>query len=68
MNTLAYLDAGTGSMIVGAVAAGWAGVTVAGKAAFRRRFRAKGDEEVDAPDLATQMEQPHDVAPGPVEG
>lgn len=51
MTVFGYLDAGSGSMIVGAVAAGAAGVVVAGKVGWRRVtgvFR-KGDklEEFD---------------------
>ena len=54
MTVFGYLDAGSGSMIVGAVAAGAAGVVVAGKVGWRRVtgvFR-KGD----------QLESPDDVA------
>lgn len=36
MTVFGYLDAGSGSMIVGAVAAGAAGVVVAGKVGWRR--------------------------------
>lgn len=43
--TLAYLDAGTGSMIVGAVAAAGASVAVAAKAGWHRVLRkGKGSE------------------------
>ena len=37
---ISYLDAGTGSMIVTAVAGGFAGIAVAGKMAIRR-FKSK---------------------------
>ena len=36
MGVFGYLDAGSGSMLVGAVAAGFAGVAVAGKVGWRR--------------------------------
>ena len=62
MGVFGYLDAGSGSMIVGAVAAAGAGIAVAGKVGWRRMtgvFR-KGDgletpdadatPSVDAPD------------------
>lgn len=46
MGVVGYLDAGSGSMIVGAVAAGAAGVAVAAKVGWRRMtgvFGKKGD-------------------------
>ena len=54
-----YLDAGSGSMLVGAVAAGAAGVAVAAKVGWRRMtgvFR-KGD------DLETVTDQIADASP-----
>ena len=53
-----YLDASSGSMLVGAVAAGAAGVAVAAKVGWRRMtgvFSRKGDdlESVDAEGNAT---------------
>jgi hypothetical protein len=47
MGVFGYLDAGSGSMIVGAVAAGAAGVAVAAKVGWRRVtgvFSKKGDD------------------------
>lgn len=47
---LAYLDAGTGSMVIGAVAAGVAGAGVAVRTTlgrFRRKKAAVGDETSD---------------------
>jgi hypothetical protein len=64
-----YLDAGAGSMIVGAVAAGAAGVAVAAKVGWRRMtgvFR-KGDEpeSVDAaPAEAAAEAAPVTTEPG----
>jgi hypothetical protein len=47
MGVVGYLDAGSGSMIVGAVAAGAAGVAVAAKVGWKRMtgvFGKKGDD------------------------
>ncbi len=61
MGVFGYLDAGSGSMLVGAVAAGAAGVAVAAKVGWRRAtgvFRKSNDletspdEAADAPDEA----------------
>lgn len=40
MRVLAYLDAGSGSLIASAVAAGFAGIAVVVKVGFRRVFGA----------------------------
>ena len=59
MTVFGYLDAGSGSMIVGAVAAGAAGVVVAGKVGWRRMtgvFR-KG-ENLESPDEAGEGTDP----------
>lgn len=58
MGVFGYLDAGSGSMLVGAVAAGAAGVAVAAKVGWRRAtgvFR-KGN------DLETATDEPADSA------
>ena len=52
MGVFGYLDAGSGSMIVGAVAAGAAGVAVAAKVGWRRMsggFGKKGEALEPAP-------------------
>ena len=52
MGVFGYLDAGSGSMIVGAVAAGAAGVAVAAKVGWRRMtggFAKKGATVESAP-------------------
>jgi hypothetical protein len=54
MGVFGYLDASSGSMLVGAVAAGAAGVAVAAKVGWRRVagvFSRKGDD-VEAGDTA----------------
>ncbi len=53
---LSYLDAGSGSMIVGAVAAGAAGVGVAfrsGLAKFKRSPKSRTESEPEAEDAPT---------------
>ena len=56
MGVFGYLDAGSGSMIVGAVAAGAAGVAVAAKVGWRRMTGAfrKGDG-LETPDAAPTL-------------
>jgi hypothetical protein len=59
-----YLDASSGSMLVGAVAAGAAGVAVAAKVGWRRVtgvFSRKGDD-IDAGDVTDTGADP--VEPG----
>ena len=70
MGVFGYLDAGSGSMLVGAVAAGAAGVAVAAKVGWRRVagvFSHKGDEleptdaeanVVDTPETADPAADP----------
>jgi hypothetical protein len=65
-----YLDASSGSMLVGAVAAGAAGVAVAAKVGWRRVtgvFSRKGDdvESVDAGDVAEDSVEPGAPAADP---
>ena len=65
-----YLDASSGSMLVGAVAAGAAGVAVAAKVGWRRVtgvFGKKGDdvESVDADGSASDVVEPADPAADP---
>ena len=43
---LAYLDAGSGSMLLGAAAAGAAGIGVAARSALSK-FKRKGKQEAD---------------------
>ncbi len=66
MTVFGYLDAGSGSMIVGAVAAGAAGVVVAGKVGWRRItgvFR-KG-ENLESPDEVAEGTDPASSAAAP---
>ena len=65
-----YLDASSGSMLVGAVAAGAAGVAVAAKVGWRRVtgvFSRKGDdvEAVDVTDAAEDSVEPGTPAADP---
>jgi hypothetical protein len=70
MGVFGYLDAGSGSMLVGAVAAGAAGVAVAAKVGWRRMtgvFSRKGDEdpgetEADTVDAAEPADSAADPA------
>ena len=59
MGVFGYLDAGSGSMIVGAVAAGAAGVAVAAKVGWRRMTGAfrKGDD-LETPDADPSTDSP----------
>jgi hypothetical protein len=59
MGVFGYLDAGSGSMIVGAVAAGAAGVAVAAKVGWRRMTGAfrKGDS-LESPDADPAADVP----------
>lgn len=63
MGVFGYLDAGSGSMIVGAVAAGAAGVAVAAKVGWRRitgGFGKKGGalESVEPAHVAEAVAEP----------
>ena len=69
MGVFGYLDASSGSMLVGAVAAGAAGVAVAAKVGWRRMtgvFR-KGDdlETGDVEGAATDAVEPGEPAADP---
>ena len=70
MGVFGYLDASSGSMLVGAVAAGAAGVAVAAKVGWRRVtgvFGKKGDEleSVDTEASATDAVETADPAVDP---
>jgi hypothetical protein len=70
MGVFGYLDASSGSMLVGAVAAGAAGVAVAAKVGWRRVtgvFGKKGDdvESVDADGSVSDVVEPADPAADP---
>ena len=70
MGVFGYLDASSGSMLVGAVAAGAAGVAVAAKVGWRRMtgvFSRKGDdlESVDADGTTTDAVETADPAADP---
>jgi hypothetical protein len=70
MGVFGYLDASSGSMLVGAVAAGAAGVAVAAKVGWRRVagvFSRQGDdvESVDASDVTEDTVEPGAPAPDP---
>ncbi len=60
MGVFGYLDAGSGSMIVGAVAAGAAGVAVAAKVGWRRMTGVFGkkDEGVEPSHTAEAVAEP----------
>ena len=61
MGVFGYLDAGSGSMIVGAVAAGAAGVAVAAKVGWRRMtggFAKKGEAAAEAAPVAEAIAEP----------
>ncbi len=61
MGIFGYLDAGSGSMIVGAVAAGAAGVAVAAKVGWRRMtggFGKKGEAAVEPAPSAGAVAEP----------
>lgn len=65
-----YLDASSGSMLVGAVAAGAAGVAVAAKVGWRRMtgvFSRKGDdlESSETEDSAAETVEPGEPATDP---
>ena len=67
MGVFGYLDAGSGSMLVGAVAAGAAGVAVAAKVGWRRMtgvFR-KGDDLETAPGESVDASAEPAVDPAP---
>jgi len=56
---IGYLDAATGSMIVSAIAAGGAGLSVAGKTGMRRlkgKFRKDADAETTTLDEVGEAE------------
>lgn len=57
----AYLDAGSGSMILGAVAAGAAGVGVAARSALSK-FKKKDKGEAGADDAAQTSPEPEATA------
>jgi hypothetical protein len=70
MGVFGYLDASSGSMLVGAVAAGAAGVAVAAKVGWRRVagvFSRKGDdlESADAEDTSLHAAEPGEPAADP---
>lgn len=70
MGVFGYLDASSGSMLVGAVAAGAAGVAVAAKVGWRRVtgvFGKKGDdvESVDADGSVSDVVESADPAADP---
>jgi len=70
MGVFGYLDASSGSMLVGAVAAGAAGVAVAAKVGWRLVtgvFSKKGDdlESVDADGTTTDAVETPDPAADP---
>ena len=63
MRVLGYLDAGSGSMVVGAIAAGAAGAVVAAKVGWRRMagaFTRKGDalESPAGPGASGAVDEP----------
>lgn len=76
MSTFAYLDAGSGSMIAGAVAAGAAGMAVAAKMGWRRvtgKFSKGGEDETVASvdsseDAEAEAVEDADETPAPVSG
>lgn len=63
MRTVAYLDAGSGSVIASAVAAGFAGVAVVVKMGWRRTFGALSPRRRRAAD--GQEIPARDGSPGP---
>ena len=70
MSVFGYLDASSGSMLVGAVAAGAAGVAVAAKVGWRRVagvFSRQGDdvESVDASGATEDSVEPGEPATDP---
>ena len=70
MGVFGYLDASSGSMLVGAVAAGAAGVAVAAKVGWRRMtgvFSRKGDdlESTAAEETTADAVEPSEPATDP---
>jgi hypothetical protein len=63
MGVFGYLDAGSGSMLVGAVAAGAAGVAVAAKVGWKRvtGVFSRKDDDVEPDESAEDTGQPANV-------
>jgi len=65
MRTVAYLDAGSGSVIASAIAAGFAGVAVVVKMGWRRTLGALSPKRRRATARAAEGPPVGDGAPGP---